>query len=157
MRNETKIGILAVVAIAILIWGYKFLQGNNILTSNTVLYAEYERIDQLSASASILVNGFEVGKVSDIYLKPEDMKTIVVTMNIDRGINIPKNAKAEIISTSFVGGKAIALKFDGPCEGDGCADNGDYLDGSMQGFLESVVGNPDELDAYVGKVTGGLG
>jgi len=133
-----------------------FLKGNNILTSKTVLYAEYDNINMLTTSSSILINGFEVGKVTNIYLKPEDMKTIVVSMNIDRGVLVPKNAIAEIISTSFVGGKAIDLKFEGVCQGGDCAEDGDYLKGRLQGFLESVVGNPDELDAYVDQVTGGL-
>ena len=156
MRNETKIGILAIIALSILIWGYKFLKGQNILSASTSIYAEYEHVQQLQNSAGIFINGFQVGVVKDIYLKPDDMKTIVVSMSIDRGVKIPKNAYATIISTSVMGGKAIRLDFDGPCSGDNCADNGDYLNGRIQGFLASVVGEPEELDVYVDKVTKGL-
>ena len=157
MSNETKIGILAVVATAILIWGYKFLKGQNILTSSTLLYTEYQQVEGLQASSDVIISGFKVGVVSDIYLKPEDMKTIVVVMNIDRGVDIPKDTRAEIISTSLMGGKAIALKFDSPCSGADCVENGDYLRGTTQGFLESVVGDPSEFDSYISSVTSNLG
>ncbi len=148
MSNETKVGILAVVAIALLIWGYKFLKGQNILTSSNILYVEYEQVDMLSISSPVLINGFQVGVIANMYLKPEDMKTIVTVLDIDRGVNIPKNTIAEIISTDITGGKGINLNFNGPCSGDDCAKSGDYLKGATKGILQSMVPQ-DELAQYL--------
>ncbi|MEO1516988.1 MAG: MlaD family protein [Bacteroidota bacterium] len=156
MSNETKIGLFAVIVIAMFIWGYKFLKGQNVFTSSRLFYVEYQQVNQLAASAPVFINGFQVGVVSSIYLKPEDMRTIVVVLNIDRGVSIPKDTKANIVSTGFVSGPAISLRFDGPCEGDGCAQSGDYLQGETKGALESLIGQ-DELDVYLSKLGDGVG
>ncbi|MEM9918133.1 MAG: MlaD family protein [Bacteroidota bacterium] len=155
MSNETKIGLFAVIVIAIFIWGYKFLKGQNVFTTSRLFYVEYQQVNQLAASAPVFINGFQVGVVSSMYLKPEDMKTIIVVMNIDRGVAIPKDTKAEIMSTGFVSGPAISLNFTKVCSGDNCAESGDYLQGVTRGTLESLVGQ-DELDVYLAKLGEGL-
>ena len=157
MRNETKVGLLAVISIAVMIWGYKFMLGQNILTTSTVITSEYTNIDLLQPSSAVLINGFQVGVVSDIYLKTEDMKTLVVTMNIDRGISFPKDAIATIVSTGMMGGKAVRLDFEKPCEGNNCIQNGDQLKGRVEGLLMSMIGDPKELNGYIDQVTGGIG
>ena len=130
MSNETKVGILAVVSIAILIWGYKFLKGQNLLTTSNILYVEYEQADMLSVSSPVLINGFRVGVIADMYLKPEDMQTIITVLDIERGVNIPKSTVAELISTDITGGKGINLSFHKPCTGANCAESGDTLKGT---------------------------
>ena len=115
MSNETKVGILAVIAIAILFWGYKFLKGQNILTNSNILYVEYENAEMLATSAPVVISGFQVGVVANMYLKPENMRTIVVELDIDRGVKVPKNAIAEIMSFDITGSKGVNLQFDRPC------------------------------------------
>ena len=154
--NETKIGILAIVSIAILIWGFTYLKGRNILTTSNLMYVEYPKVDMLSVSSPVVINGFPVGVVADMYLKPEDMRTIVVVLDIHRGINIPKNTVAEIISTDITGGKGIRLQFDKPCNGEDCAVSGDYLKGRVKGLLGSMIPK-DELGSYLDLVSGTLG
>lgn len=155
MSNETKIGLLAIVAIALSIWGYRFVMGSNILVSSNIFYIEYEDVDQLKMSSPVLINGFQVGVVSDIYLKPDNYEIIVVELDLDKGIFVPRDAIAQIISTGFMGGKAIKLLFDKPCKGDNCAKSGDYLQGDVLGLLSSMVAE-DELKGYVDIVTKGL-
>lgn len=153
---ETKIGILAVVSIVLLIWGYTYLKGRNILSTSNLLYVEYPSVDMLANSSPVLINGFQVGVVAEMYLKPEDMQTIVVVLDIQSGVNIPKNAIAEIISTDVMGGKGIRLAFDKPCSGDDCAKNGDHLRGVVRGLLGSIV-SQEELNLYLGQVSGTVG
>jgi phospholipid/cholesterol/gamma-HCH transport system substrate-binding protein len=156
MKNEVKIGLLAVTSILILVWGYKFLKGQNILSPATTLYAQYKNVEQLTPSSSVLVNGLKVGVVTDIYLKPEDMETVIVKMAIDRHINIHKKTVARIISSGLMGGKAIKLEIPGVCNGVDCAKSGDYVKGAMQGAMESFVGSSDDILPYMNNVTKGL-
>jgi len=156
LSNETKIGLLAVVSIALLIWGFTYLKGRNILSSSTLMYIEYPRVDMLATSAPVLINGFAVGVVAKMYLKETDMRTIVVVLDIKSGINIPKNTVAEIISTDITGGKGIRLMFDAPCSGDDCAKDGDYLQGRVKGLLGSMI-SQDELGEYLGQLSGTVG
>ena len=156
LSNETKIGILAVVAITLLIWGFTYLKGRNILSTSTLMYVEYPSVDMLAVSAPVLINGFRVGVVADMYLKKADMRTIVVVLDINNGVDIPKDAVAEIISTDVTGGKGIRLQFSNPCSGDDCAKNGDYLNGRVKTLLGSMV-SKNELNEYLKTVSGAVG
>jgi phospholipid/cholesterol/gamma-HCH transport system substrate-binding protein len=156
MSNETKVGILAVVAIAILVWGYKFLKGQNLLTTSQIIYVEYDQADMLSVSSPVLINGFQVGVIADMYLKPEDMQTIITVLDIERGVKIPKTTVAELISTDITGGKGINLSFDKPCSGEDCAKSGDYLKGDTKGILQSMIPQ-EELDRYLNQLASTVG
>src|SRR3546814_5084611 len=70
IAKETKIGVLAAVAIAILIIGYNFLKGNNVFSDSQQFYAIYDRVDGLTESKPIYVNGFQVGRVARLELLP---------------------------------------------------------------------------------------
>ncbi|MFT5385567.1 MAG: phospholipid/cholesterol/gamma-HCH transport system substrate-binding protein [Saprospiraceae bacterium] len=156
MSNETKVGILAIVSIAILIWGYKFLKGQNLLTSSNILYVEYAQADMLSVSSPVLINGFRVGVITDMYLKEEDMQTIVTVLDIERGVKIPKTTVAQLISTDITGGKGINLSFKKPCSGEDCAKSGDYLKGDTKGILQSMIPQ-EELDRYLNQLAATVG
>lgn len=156
ISNETKIGLLAVAAIALGIWGFKFLKGINILTASQTFYIRYADVEGLRPSSPVFISGHQVGMVKDIVIDPADDKTIVVVINIDRGIDVPKDATALIISASLMGGKAVSLEITNPCDGSDCAQSGDYLTGRTRSFLESMIGNPKELDAYTERLRIGL-
>ncbi len=156
VSNETRIGILAIAAIALSIWGFLYLKGRNVLSSTQTFYVKYQKADQLRPSSPVFISGFQVGTVKDMYLDDADDKTIICVLSIDARTDIPKNAVAQITSAAVMGGKNIEIIFDQPCEGGNCASSGDYLRGTTQGFLESVIGTPDALDAYVQKLKLGL-
>ncbi len=156
ISNEVKIGILAVVAVSLSLWGYKFIMGQNVLTSSNIYYVEYANVNQLQKATPVTINGFPVGVVADLYLKPNDPeRKIVVVLDLSRDIQIPKNTKAVIISTGFMGGKAIMLDYEKPCSGEDCAKSGDYLKGETRGLLASMVGE-DKVQSYVDIIKSGL-
>jgi phospholipid/cholesterol/gamma-HCH transport system substrate-binding protein len=155
MSNETKIGILAFVAIALSIWGYKFIRGKNLLVASNIYYVEYENIEELKMSSPVLINGFQVGIVADIYLKPDNYEIIIVKLDLDKGIKIPKQTVAQIVATGFMGGKAVKLLFERPCSGEDCAPSGSYLQGEALGLLPSMMGKEDLKD-YMDIMKSGL-
>ena len=156
MRNEIKIGILAILAIGLSIWGYQYLKGKNLFSNSVLLYVEYQDVDLLKSSDPVYINGFQVGVVTSLQLKPADMQTIVAEISLNRGIKVPKNAVAEIVSTSVMSGKAIRLQFDQPCSGEDCAESGDYLRGKVLGMLDSMVGK-DGIQKYMNQLKNGVG
>lgn len=157
MSKEARIGILAAVAIAILVWGYKFIRGQNILSASQVFYAEYNNVDYLKPSSPVLLNGFQVGVVTDIQFREGDVNTLVVTFIIDRGIPIPKQAIALIADQGFLGGKAIELRTDVPCdEKIPCPEQEDHRRGMTVTFLQSVLGDPEELGPYFEEINAGV-
>jgi len=152
ISNETKIGLLAVAAIAVGIWGFKFLKGINILTASQTFHIRYDDVEQLRPSSPVFISGHQVGMVKEIGIDKEDDRSIIVTINIDRGIDVPKDAVAVIVSASLMGGKAVNIEITSPCSGKDCAQSGDYLIGRTKSFFESVLGNPKELDAYTERL-----
>jgi phospholipid/cholesterol/gamma-HCH transport system substrate-binding protein len=156
LSNETRIGLLAVIAIALGIWGYKFLKGINILTTSQTFYVKYKEVNQLTPSSPVFLSGFQVGTVKSLAQDPEDGKTIIATLNLERGILVPKNALATIVSQSALGGKAISLDFTNPCKGPDCAQSGDFLQANYKNFLQSMIGDPAQIDEYTKRLQVGL-
>jgi phospholipid/cholesterol/gamma-HCH transport system substrate-binding protein len=155
MSNEVKVAILAIVAVALFYWGYKFVRGKNILGASNIYYVEYNNVDQLKMSSPVLINGFQIGFVADIYLKPDNYEKIIVKLDLDKEIRIPADTRAIIKDTGFMGGKAIVLQYDQPCSGDQCAASGSYLEGGRMGLLDSMVGE-EALEDYIDILKKGL-
>ncbi|RMG80069.1 MAG: MCE family protein [Bacteroidetes bacterium] len=155
IRRETKIGLLAFASIALLIWGYQYLKGISMFSTNTILYAEYDNVNGIRLSTPVFIDGLQVGLVSDLFQNPENPRRIVVEMNIDRDRKIPKDAVAEITVTSLMGEMAINLTYENPCSGPDCAQSGDYLKGITKGTLASMVGL-DDVKAYMETINQGM-
>lgn len=152
--NEMKVALLAIAAVALGIWGFKFLKGQNMLSLSKNLYVKYDNVQELRVSAPVFIQGLQVGSVKDISIDPADDRTIVVVLNIEGKFDVPKDALATITSPTFMGGRAIELMFNRPCNGD-CAEDGDYLQGSSRSFLAGMIA-PGEIDAYTERLRKGL-
>jgi phospholipid/cholesterol/gamma-HCH transport system substrate-binding protein len=147
MRKETKIGILAVLALVGFIWGYKFLKGQNLFSSSQVFYAVYSNVDNLPTSSPVLINGLEVGMVTRQFLDENHPERIIIEFDVLKEINVPKSTIAVMQTTSFMGGKSINLLFKGVCIDD-CAQSGDTLTSDNAGLLETML-PPELLKDYV--------
>ena len=134
IANETKVGILAVVAIAILIIGYSFLKGNDVFSRDQTFYAMYNRVDGLTPSKPVLVNGYQIGRVSAMELQADGR--IRTEFKVSRNYAIPANTVAQLASTDLLGGKAIVFELgDAPAY----AQDGDELQAGIQkNIMEQV-------------------
>ncbi len=109
INNETKVGIITVLSVTILILGYNYLKGREIFTNTIDIYAEYGQINGISESNPVLYNGFAVGKVTDLELT--ERGTIIATLTLKPGLQIPDNTIAKIVSQDLLGAKAVVLQF----------------------------------------------
>src|ERR1700712_2752110 len=130
ISNETKIGALTAIGITVLILGYSFLSGNDVFSRSNKYYAIYKSVDGLSVSKPVLVNGFQIGRVSSMKLWP-DGRT-VVEFKIDTKYNVTRNTHAQRISTDLLGGKAIRFDLGDSKEE---APDKDTLQADIQGSL----------------------
>jgi phospholipid/cholesterol/gamma-HCH transport system substrate-binding protein len=134
IKNETKVGVLAAFAIALLIIGYNFLKGNSIFSSETVLLARYTQVDGLGVSKPVLINGFQIGRVDKLELKSDG--SIIATLKIKDEYKIPKNTIARLESTDLLGGKAIVFVLGNSKE---FAEDGYMLNANVEkSLMESV-------------------
>jgi len=147
MSRELKIGLLGIVLAAVMVWGYQFVKGKNIFKNVISVYTVIDNVTGLAVSSPVKVNGFKVGNVNQIVLNPEDVRSMVVYMEIDGNIEYPKNTVAAIVSGQLVGGKEVTLQFDAICDGSNCLQDGDKINSKNVGFLESLVGE-ENMENY---------
>lgn len=155
MSNEVKIGILSIVAIALSFWGYKFILGQNLLIKANTYKVYYEEVNGLILGTPVQISGVKIGSVSKVEYIPKPDEKVLVVLNLDKNIKIPKDTKAVIVSTGFMGGKAINLIYGTPCTAPNCAKSGDFIEGKTKGLLGSMVGI-DNMQAYVDILVEGL-
>ncbi len=96
INNETKIGILAIVAVALLIFGFNFLKGKNLFDKTEKLHAVFHSVSGLTTSNAVTVNGLQIGTVSAMQEKDRNLDSIVVVIDLSKDINIPDNSLAYI-------------------------------------------------------------
>jgi phospholipid/cholesterol/gamma-HCH transport system substrate-binding protein len=130
ISNETKIGVLTTFSLAILILGYSYLSGNDVFSRSNKYYAIYNSVDGLTVSKPVLVNGFQIGQVSNMVLRPDGRTA--VEFRINSKYNVPLNTTAELISTDLLGGKAIRFDYGNSKE---TAPDRDTLKANVQGSL----------------------
>ena len=136
ISREVKTGLLAVVAIALLIFGYSFLKGNNLLNNDRTYYAIYDNVEGLSPGSNVTINGLAVGKVLAINFA-DTKGDLLVTFNIQNDFQFSKNSKAQIYGGGLIGGKNLSIvpEYDRA----EIAKSGDTLEGTIdEGIFELV-------------------
>ena len=108
ISKEFKVGLLAVVSITILYLGFNFLKGSDLFSTNNTYYAIYENIDGLNISNPVLLNGFSVGRVSDIEILQNRQNRLLVSLDIDDDQVLGQGTWA-VIKSDILGSMAVHL------------------------------------------------
>ncbi len=98
ISNEFKVGILVIVGLTLLIIGFNFLKGKDVFNRQTKLYAVFSDLGSLQKSNPVKINGLEVGTVYDFKEMDKNLSGIIITINMNRDVNIPTNSVATIES-----------------------------------------------------------
>ena len=98
ISNETKIGALTVIAVALLILGFNFLKGKSLFKSGNFLYAKYADTKALAPSNAVYMNGYQIGSVYEIEPANKTVSQLVVTIKLKEAYDIPNNSVASINS-----------------------------------------------------------
>jgi phospholipid/cholesterol/gamma-HCH transport system substrate-binding protein len=110
-KRNTIIGIYIVVTLAVLIWGLSFLKGLSLFEKERNYYVVYDKIGGLQKSSRIMLNGYQVGQVSDIKFDTTDYRNIIVSLILHQDVKIPVRTVARIVSSDLMGTKEIHLIF----------------------------------------------
>jgi len=109
MNHEFKVGIIGLLGLFILYFGSNFLKGIDFLVSTKKYFAIYENVDGLIVSNPVIVNGYSIGRVSDINILQELENKILVTLDINDDLVIGDTSLATLSSNDVLGSKAIIL------------------------------------------------
>jgi phospholipid/cholesterol/gamma-HCH transport system substrate-binding protein len=150
ISRELKTGVVAVLVIALFIWGYNYLKGLNLFDGPIKTYfTEYQNVQGLNTASVVTINGVDVGKVVNITFHNDEEKrgTLIVEFSVENDFEFSKSSVAKIYSASLMGGKSLAIV---PSYEGETALPGDYLKGEIESDLFSSV--TEKLNPLQAKV-----
>jgi phospholipid/cholesterol/gamma-HCH transport system substrate-binding protein len=135
-HKEVLIGAFAVIILACLFFGFSYLQGRRLFSSSNQFVVIYSNAQGLKTSNPVMKNGLQIGSVIDIKLNPKNPEQIIALIDVQRSVDVPKNAEATIISADLLGAKAIELNW---TPSSSVAESGDTLLGKIENSLSDKV------------------
>lgn len=108
--RELKVGILAIVCLGILYFGFNFLKGINIFSPTKVYVGTFDRVNGLTAQAPVYIKGYKVGLVESIQYDFKQSPAFTVAVSIDKTIELPRGTQMALVADGLLGGGAIELQ-----------------------------------------------
>ena len=108
--REFKVGVLAIVCLGILYFGFNFLKGINIFSPTKVYVGTFDRINGLTAQAPVYIKGCQVGLVESIQYDFKQIPAFTVNVSIDKTIELPRGTQMALVADGLLGGGAIELQ-----------------------------------------------
>ena len=111
MRQNIIETIIGFAILVIAGWFFVYAYNTNRMNANSdgyILTARFQNAEGIVIGSDIMTAGIKIGEVSDMTL---DRNTFfaVMKLKINKGIQIPKDSQAAIVSSGFLGGKFVAI------------------------------------------------
>ncbi|MFS4448813.1 MlaD family protein [Maribacter sp. 2307UL18-2] len=135
LSREIKTGLIVVMGIVCVIFGYSFLKSTSLFDDDVTLYAVYKDVGGLQTGTAVSINGKNVGAVNSVDWK-DGAGNILVTFTVSRELPFSKNSSVELYDTGIIGGKGLRVNpvFEGPLVA-----NRDTLSTSVKASLSEVA------------------
>lgn len=145
VSNEVKIGLTALAALIVAVIGFSIMRDVELFKTSTVLYVKYNDVSELTAGNIVSFKGYKIGSVRERELLQDD--SILVALNIDEGIQIPKGSSAILTSQGLLGGKYINII---KSDQEELLQDGNFIKGSVDvGMLDSFAEQGDLISKQV--------
>jgi len=148
VTREVKTAILVISGIALFIYLYNYLKGEDLFDSSVTYYTKFD-YNALDTSSPVTIKGNVVGKITHIDYDFSSGKT-VVEFAVKRELKFSKNSKIRLYETGLMGGNALSIiKAD---DNDEIAQKGAILESEVEpGLIRSLSKNfsglSDNLDS----------
>lgn len=156
-KREAKVGLLGLIGIVILYFGFSYLKGSDLFSTTQTYKVYYKDVLGLEVSNPITYSGVVVGRV--LGMKPDYEKDRVeVTMAIKKEVKLTNNTSVMLADDGLIGGKLLKLKIQpGEIAKGGQEFKGEIESGLMQMMqtkLDPTLKNVDSLTITLTKVVG---
>lgn len=156
-KREAKVGLLGLIGIVILYFGFSYLKGSDLFSTTQTYKVYYKDVLGLEVSNPITYSGVVVGRV--LGMKPDYEKDRVeVTMAIKKEVKLTNNTSVMLADDGLIGGKLLKLKIQpGEIAKSGQEFKGEIESGlmqMMQSKLDPTLKNVDSLTITLTKVVG---
>ncbi len=137
ITKEVRIGIAGIVALCILVYGINYLKGINMFKPASYFYVKFNNVNALAKSSPVYADGVRVGIVRDIAYDYTQPGNVIVEVELDTDLRIPKGSTAELVSELMGGVRMNILLNNNPREKYAI---GDTIQGSLNnGMMEDVA------------------
>ncbi len=143
ISREVKTAILVLSGIALFIYLFSFLKGEDLFSNTQTYYTEFN-YNALTASSPVTIKGNKIGKIEAIKYDFDSGKTRV-SFSVNPKLKFSKNSKIRLYQTGLMGGNALAIidANDGVM-----AEPGDFITSDIkQGLMSSMEKNLPKVAA----------
>ena len=150
ITKEVRIGIAGIIALCVLVYGINYLKGINMFKPSSYFYVKFKNVNGLAKSSPVFADGVRVGIVRDIYYDYNQAENVVVEVELDTELRIPKGSSAELTSELMGGVRMDILLANNPREKYAI---GDTIPGKLNnGMMESVAALMPQIDQMLPKL-----
>ena len=107
--KSIKVALFFIAAVLVFYLGSVFLKGISVFGKKNYYYAVFEDVGALHESTNVALNGFEIGKITDIKLLSSNPVRICAEILITEDLNIPEDSKLEVAQMDVLGGMIVNL------------------------------------------------
>lgn len=137
ITKEVRIGVAGIVALCILVYGINYLKGINMFKPESYFYVKFRNVNGLAQSSPVFADGVRVGIVRDIYYDYNQPENVIVEVEVDNQLRIPKGSSAELVPELMGGVRMNILLANNPRERYAV---GDTIPGMLNnGVMEKVT------------------
>lgn len=150
ITKEVRIGIAGIIALCILVYGINYLKGINMFKPSSHFYVKFQNVNGLAKSSPVFADGVRVGIVRDIYYDYNQAENVIVEVELDTELRIPKGSSAELVSELMGGVRMNILLANNPREKYAV---GDTIPGKLNnGMMESVAALMPQIEQMLPKL-----
>jgi len=158
LSNEVKVAILVIVAGILLYFGFNFIKGSNVLSGDNTYYAVYDNVNGLLPGNQIMLNGLKIGLVGSCVFTQDGKNQVIVSMDVDDNVKIPKAAQAKIVAADLLGEMMINIDMSDVTAAnandilqDEDNINGTLVLGMMESMTEEIIPVKDKMEVLMGS------
>ena len=135
--KEVRIGIAAIIALCVLIYGINYLKGIHLFKPSSYFYVKFQNINGLTKSSPVYADGFRVGIVRELYYDYDRPGNVVAEIDVEPDLRIPKGSSAELAAEMLGGVRMNLLLANNPREK---YQAGDTIPGGLNSGMMGEVG-----------------
>ena len=135
--KEVRVGIAAIIALCVLIYGINYLKGIHLFKPSSYFYVKFQNINGLTKSSPVYADGFRVGIVRELYYDYDRPGNVVAEIDVEPDLRIPKGSSAELAAEMLGGVRMNLLLANNPREK---YQAGDTIPGGLNSGMMGEVG-----------------
>lgn len=150
ITKEVRIAIAGIAALCVLVYGINYLKGINLFKPSSYFYVKFDNVNGLAASSPVFADGVRVGIVRDIIYNYNRPGNVVIEVELDTELRIPKGSSAELVAELMGGVRMNILLANNPREKHAI---GDTIPGILNnGMMQNVAALMPQVEKMIPKL-----